>query len=361
MQKLATVPEQVSGKFYHVVLDCDFGEFVNDKERQNRAAVIFGKIAKKINDRIPVVYNKDDAVRIAAKLINMVISKGSVGVGYSKKYPYMGAVVIGFQFSSEHYANITYEKVNVESTEGRNYDNDANKTKDLVYWEVNGVVRGSIAKQALSKTKVVDGEYVVRKDVHPVNGFALLNSVPTLSVDDIQTLKCMLNGEGKNCYGHGSSKESEKADQKIDVERRGEVQLGGKYNDFNKLAIREKAKYLLNKTKKQNGGQPNDEDLEEFYRQKYIQKKNEYLKLKAQKQNGGQPNDENEEEFYRQKYIQKKNEYLKLKAQKQNGGQPNDENEDELNHPTEDDAFWKPLYQQKKAEYVALKNKKQRK
>jgi hypothetical protein len=386
MQKMAKVPEQVSGKFYHVVLDCDFGDFVDDTKRQNRPAVIFGKIAKKINDRIPIVYNKEDAVRVAAKLINMVVEKGSVGVGNNKKYPYLGAIVVGFQFSREHYENVTYEKINVESTEGRNYEHEANLNKDLVYWEVNGVNRGTISKQALVNTKIVDGEYIVRKDINPDNGFALLNLVPTLSVDDITTLMCMYKGEGRNCYGHGSSKESEKVNLKIDVERKGEVQLGGKYNDFKSLAIREKAKYLLNKRKNQTGGQPVD-DLEEYYKQKYIEKKNEYLRLKAQK--GGQPN-EDEEEMWRQKYIQKKREYLRLKAQK--GGQPNEgdlehpnedeemwrqkyiqkkreylrlktqkggqPNEGDLEHPTEDEDFWRPLYQQKKAEYMALKNKR---
>jgi hypothetical protein len=350
MQKMATVPEQVSGKFYHVVLDCDFGDFVDDTKRHDRPAVIFGKIAKKINDRIPVVYDKEDAVRVAAKLINMVVAKGSVGVGANKKYPYLGAVVVGFQFSREHYENVTYEKINVESAEGRNYEHEANQTKDLVYWEVNGVSRGTISKQALVNTKIVDGEYIVRKDINPDNGFALLNLVPALSVDDITTLMCMYRGEGRNCYGHGSAKESEKVNLKIDVERKGEVQLGGKYNDFKSLAIREKAKYLLNKKKGQTGGQPS-EDLEGYYKQKYIQKKNEYLRLKAQK--GGQPNDD--EESWRQKYIQKKNEYLRLKAQK--GGQKGGDGE-EINHPTDDSDFWRPLYQQKKAEYISLKNKR---
>lgn len=314
MKKLERVPEQVSGKFYHVVLDCDFGDFVDDTKRQNRPAVIFGKIAKKINDRIPIVYNKDDAVRIAAKLINMVVNKGSVGTGSNKKYPYLGAVIVGFQFSHEHYSNVTYEKVSVESGEGRIYDHVANNTKDLVYWEVNGVVRGTIAKQALTNTKIVDGEYITRKDINPDNGFALLNLVPSLSVDDIQTLMCMYRGEGRNCYGHGSSKEAEKVNLKIDIERKGEVQLGGKYNDFKLLATREKAKYLLNKKK-----ETNVENLENHYREKYIEKKNEYLKLKSQK-----------------------------------GGAVNEDND----HPTEDEAYWKPKYRQAKAQYLALKNNK---
>jgi hypothetical protein len=353
MKKMASVPEQVSGKFYHVVLDCNFGNFVNDTNRQNLQATIFGKMAKEINDRIPVVYNKEDAVRVAAKLINMVVAKGSVGVGANKQYPYLGAVVVGFQFGREHYENVTYEKINVESEGRRNYEHEANQTKDLVYWEVNGVFRGTISKQALVNTKIVDGEYIVRKDINSDNGFALLNLVPTLSVDDITTLMCMYRGEGRNCYGHGSAKESEKVNLKIDVERKGEVQLGGKYNDFKSLAIREKAKYLLNKKKGQTGGQ-SSLDLEDYYKQKYIQKKNEYLRLKAQK--GGQPNGD-DEESWRQKYIQKKNEYLRLKAQKssQKGGQLNG---NELEHPTEDEDFWKPLYQQKKAEYVSLKNKR---
>jgi hypothetical protein len=388
LANLEKVPEEVSGKFYHVVLDSDFGDFVDDARRPNRPAVIFGKIAKKINDRIPVVFNKEDAFNIAKKLINMVVAKGSIGVGPNKKYPYLGAVIVGFNFKD--YTNVKFEKVNVGSTEERNYDHVVSTDKDLVYWEVNGVIRGTIAKSALTNTKIVDGEYVVRKDIHPDNGFALLNLVPSLSVDDVQTLMCMYRGEGRKCYGHGSAKESKNVELKIDVVSKGEVQLGGKYNDFRELAIREKAKYLLNKRKGQTGGNQPD-DLEEFYRQKYIQKKNEYLRLKSQ--NGGKQNYENDEngedeEMWRQKYIQKKNEYLRLKSQ--NGGKQNYENgedgEDEemwrqkyiqkkneylklksqnggqkggvLEHPTEDEEFWKPLYQQKKAEYMAMKNKK---
>ncbi len=59
---VVAVPEAVSSVMYHVVLDCDYGDFVDDTKRQNRAAVVFGKLAKHIDDRIKVDYNKEDSL-----------------------------------------------------------------------------------------------------------------------------------------------------------------------------------------------------------------------------------------------------------------------------------------------------------
>ena len=324
MKKMEKIPDQVYEKFYHVVLDCDFGDFVDDTKRSNRPAIIYGKIAKHINERIPVVYDKQDAIRIATKLINMVVARGCVGSGNDKKYPYLGAIVIGFQFAKDKYETVSYEKINVESSTGRLYDHSANHTKDLVFWEVNGVRRATIAKKALVNTKIVDGEYVARTDISPENGFALLNLVPSLSVDDITTLMCMYRGEGRNCYGHGSAKESEKVSSKVSIVLKGEVQLGGKYNDYASLYVREKAKYLLN-NKKQSGGKinkygDNDNDNDNDNAKEYMRLKKEYLKLKNQK--GGKLNNDD-----------------------------NDDNDDNNDN-------YKKLYKQKKSEYFALKNKK---
>jgi hypothetical protein len=362
MKRMEKVPEEVSGLFYHVVLDSDFGEFVDDAKRQKRPAVVFGKLARSTKDRVPVLYDRSEAQNVAKKLINMVVTKGSVGVENNKKYPYYGAVIVGFQFSRDHYDNITSEKVSVVDESGaRNYA-QTQKDLDLIFWELNGKTRGLLSKDSLRHTKIVDAQYIVRKDITIDNAFALLNLCPSLSVEDVQTLKCLANNEGKNCYGHGSLKEAEKVIEKIDVEFKDVVQLGGKYNNYKDLAVREKAKYLLNKKKLQKGGQVSlegeqDDNNEEFWRQKYIQKKKEYLQLKN-KQSGGQVSLEgegeqegdNNEEFWRQKYIQKKKEYLQIKN-KQSGGKL-------MEHPTDDEDFWKPMYQQKKAEYISIKNKK---
>lgn len=344
VDKMSGVPQEVSSTFYHVVLDSDFGEFVDDTKRQNRSAVVFGRVAKKMGERIPVLYNRDEALKVAKKLINMVVNSGSSGEGTDKRYPYLGAVVIGLNFTN--YSSVSHKKIDILRVNDTNEYSNIETPEDLIFYSIGGNSRGLVKKSALSNTKVVDSQYIVRSDLSADNGFALLNLCTSLTVDNIKTLKCLYMGEKAPCFGEGSKRENEKLSQSINVETKEVVQLGGKYNNYADLARREKAKYLLNKTK-QSGG-----NLDEMlYKQKYVDAKQEYLRLKQQKQQGGS----NLEEIYKQKYIEKKREYLKLKQQKQQGSNLD---ATDLNVSSSNEAYWKPRYERKKKEYVAKRNSK---
>lgn len=354
--KISNLPVEITSKMYHIVLDCDYGEFVDDLRRQSRAATVFGKIGNKLSsDRIPVLYSKPDAVNVARKLITKVVNKGSIGNGKNKKFPFLGAVIMGIQFNTNSLNNISYNKVN-------SYDDINNENKqDLISWEKNGQTRAAILKSSLVHTKVVDAEYVIRTGLNVNNGLALLNLVPELSVEDVSVLKCLLDGQKGDCF---ITNKNNKNIEEVEVESRGEVQLGGKYDtNFRDLSIREKAMYVVNKNKKQMGGNLNVQnsfannaenfvDIEHasddsaYWKPLYKNAKRDYL---MKKQSGGA----DIEEYYKQQYIQKKKEYLKLKAQKQmNGGNLN---EIDMDHATDDDTYWKPLYLQKKAEYITRK------
>jgi hypothetical protein len=351
VSRLASVPTEVSSVFYHVVLDSDFGDFVDDLKRQNKASVVFGRVSKKMGERIPVLYNRDEAVRVAKKLINMVVNSGSSGVNMDKRYPYLGAIVIGLNFSN--YQTVSNKKITVRQSNDEAVKNDyegIDSESDLIFYNVNGTSRGLIKKSALSNTKIVDSQYVVRSDLSPDNGFALLNLCSSLSVDNIKTLKCLFMGERSPCFGEGSVRTNERLVQNIDVETKPIVQLGGKYNNYADLARREKAKYLLNKTK-QTGG-----NLDEIlYKQKYVDAKMEYLRLKQQKkqQHGGFPLTDDEEEMYRKKYIEVKTRYLKLKQQKQQQGGLLEATD--MNVSSSNETYWRPRYEKKKNEYISRK------
>ena len=329
-----TIPEAVSKVWYHIVPDSDYGEMISKKV--DRPAVIFGKIAlnkERISARLPVLSDPEESEKVAAKLTNMMVAKGSCGVENDSKYPYLGVVVVGLKFKNREV--VTSQHIDIEQGDETKPNYDLLTTdKNLAYYEVRGKTRGTIAKEALENTEIVSAKYIVRKDVNPDNAFGFLNILvllKKLTVQDVQDLRCLYNGEKKNCYGHGSAKEKEKVVLKIDVESRGEVDLvgvsGGRYNNEQILASKEKAKYLLNKQKKQNGGNSNiDEgDFEEFYKKMYLRKKSQYIKLKQQK----------------------------------GGKSLNDDDGDD--QPTENEDYWKPKYLAEKAKYMSLKRSHLRK
>src|SRR3989338_4722419 len=322
----------VTGIMYHVVFDCDVSKFFDNKSRKEHQGTIFGKIARVESDRFPIVYSREDALRIAGRLVSMAVSKGSVGVGINKKYPFLGAVIIGFQFKDLE--NVTYvrgstvsldEKIEeikkleeelekhkqdfsglkeekekiihriemqiaeLKQTGGQpNYSNIMKNDKDLVFYEVikneKSFYRGTLSRNSLENTNIVNAEYVVRTDIQPANGFALLNLVPTLSVHDIDTLKCLYNGKILPCY-------EKKDEEQITLQQRGQILLGGRYTNIITLAAREKAKYLAYKNSSKTGGNiATANSDEQNWKQLAKQKKAEYIRLKQQLKGGSLDN-----------------------------------------------------------------------
>lgn len=336
IKKMENVPSELTLTFYHVVVDSDFGNFLRNVDRN---AVVFGRILNTqnmIEDRIPILFDRDEAINVAKKLINMIINSGSSGVENDKRYPYLGAVIVGLNF--EEYQNVSHNKVELSVVNGKLDYSNLSGEQDLILYSVQNATRGLLKKSVLKNTGIVNSQYVVRNDINVDNGFALLNLCSTLTVEDIKTLKCLYLGEKSPCFDQDSHKR--KNYTKINLEIKPVIQLGGKYNNIGNLARREKAKYLLNKSK-QNGGL--DEIL---YKQKYIDAKAEYLIKK--KQTGGN----NDEDLDRKKYIEIKTKYIEMKK-KQEGGllEPTDSNV-----ATSDEAYWKPRYERKKKNYLEKKN-----
>jgi len=232
IEERESLPKEVTGKFYHIIFDCDYGNFMNEQTRMNRPPVMTGRLAKSLGDRIPVVYNEDDATQIAAKLINAVVNKGSSGTGIDKKYPFLGAIILGLRFKEGF--KPSYEQVQVNGVYPQ-------ATKNLMFYNKDGKQRGTVAKTVLNNLIVTDATYVARKDLNPDNGFALLNLVPSLTAEDIKDLKCIYNGESVNCDSNEDMK-------RIKVVRKPTaLKVGRKTeNEYEELYLQEKADHVAN-------------------------------------------------------------------------------------------------------------------
>ena len=73
---------------YHVVLDCDFGNRAT-LGTNKYSPVILGKMRQDTNmtDRIPVLFELEDAIKIASRLVDTAVSTGCLGTDGNKKYP----------------------------------------------------------------------------------------------------------------------------------------------------------------------------------------------------------------------------------------------------------------------------------
>ena len=275
MQHLQSIPTEgrdfVCNTLYHVVFDCDFGLFYNAELRKDYNDVNFEGLSGIKIDDIPVTYDKDYALHIAKKSVDAAVKKGSFGTGYNKKYPFLGAVIIGFEFidcQAVKYAQ------SIENTVGEN---------DLVFHskERGGkqIWMGMISKKILSNIKITEAEYVIRENVDVNTGFALLNLVPSLSVNDINILKCLYRGSNGSCFGNEKEIKEALEKEHVDSLARGPVVFAGQDGGYYGNYVREKAKYCLKKEKSLTGGA---HDLTETdWKRMYKQKKAEYVALRS--------------------------------------------------------------------------------
>jgi hypothetical protein len=159
-------------KMYQIVFDSEFGLFFDKNTRAN-----FEPLTANFT-------NEREAIEKAKELISEAVTKGSLGKGNNKKYPIVGALVVGFE---------TSDKVSL---------------------------RGIL---------ISEFTYVVRTDISVENGFAMLNLSPNLTVEDIKILKEIYD-------------ESQQNSQKVQVQEKnkGEIKYYLNY-------IQEKAKHILTK------------------------------------------------------------------------------------------------------------------
>ncbi|ATZ80297.1 hypothetical protein BMW23_0239 [Bodo saltans virus] len=187
IRKLNNLPEEVldivTKPLYHVVFDMDFGAFLRDK-----SAYVLNADSKGTR-RMPVLFDLNLARKVAGEFIARAISEGGLG---DKKYPLYGAVIFGMKFTDCDHVKC----------EDLSYDiNSKSSDKDITTYNIehNGenVKQGSVSFESLRRLCVVSAEYVVRNDLQPANGFALLNLCENLTSSDIKMLKQMVNDPDK--------------------------------------------------------------------------------------------------------------------------------------------------------------------
>lgn len=180
---------KINMKIYIVVLDCNFGAR-NYLEKNNY--FIFGQIRNGMqDDRVPFHTDLDRARELAKRMVAQVISDGTT---LNKKYPVLGAVVLGIFLR-----NVTVQNVEVEKFDSsRNYSN-VNVDSDIVLYNIEDHKNGVVKKSSLASGIVVDGTYVMEVNVPENIAFYLHNINPTLTYDDISMLKKMYDA---NKNGH---------------------------------------------------------------------------------------------------------------------------------------------------------------
>lgn len=237
MNTIKKYPSEISEKFYHIIFDCDFGNFIKNKSNVN--SVVYGNVRSFSTDKIPIVYNHDFAVKCGAKLVNLAVSQGSLGNGLEKKYPYLGAIIVGLQFQCEDYKDLSY--TNLGEVNKKDLSSLSQKTEHLITYSVNNSKRGFLSKFGFSKAHIVTAEYIARNDINVDNAFALLNLVPSLTSENIKMMK--------KIYDNNDTKK-----EKTEMVTNGELIIGDKTinTDMDELGGIEKAKYFNNKVNKVN-------------------------------------------------------------------------------------------------------------
>jgi hypothetical protein len=374
MQEMRSLPSQIITKtIYHVILDSKYEEFKKGGSGREVATVI-GKISKKLGtDRIPVVFDEEDAVHVSKKLIALSVNRGCVGDEGMIQYPYLGAIVMGFKINLKNAKNITTEEEHYSSSM---------RQADIIHWKNGNVQRGMMHKKLLEDIEIVSAKYIVRKNITPENAFALMAASGRISCKAITELKCIYEGKRLQCFDDMTKEQRRKFEKTLekDLEERKTVHIG---NITEENTREEKALYLLNKSRQAGGinswntdivtadnntdNNNNTLDLEALYRDKYHKWKNIYTNSNSQA--GGNLNVNNEETemdhssedeaYWKPRAEKMKSQYLAKKSslKNQSGGNLNVNNEGtEMDHPTEDETYWKPRAKKMKSQYLAKKN-----
>lgn len=197
--------------FYHIVLDCDFpkrNKLGNDDFKGKYTGHIRDYI--KNSGRIPILYNYDDAKKVASKLVSWVMDKGT---SKGKRVPIFGAIILGFRPSS----NVTIRNINTDISQhgAKDYSLIFSKSipsvlknpkspfenspeVDIIAYNIDGVKRGLISNQGIKDSSLVSASYGYMTDM-PLNiGLCLLNIAhDKFEEDDIRLLRQILSKNGQ--------------------------------------------------------------------------------------------------------------------------------------------------------------------
>ena len=200
------VPNKINepDTFYYILLDCHFNyrnKLGSPEFKGNYTGHIKDHIHKNNSNFIPIVYDLEDAKKIACKLINWIMNQG---VTEDRKMPYFGALILALEKSPN--TSIVDFTDDIKSSGEKHYDpifleNINGKSKivnyDIIKSDGRKIRRGIISKQAINESVLLSIRYGYQLNI-PLNvGLYLLNSFSDLSDHEIKLLREILRKNGE--------------------------------------------------------------------------------------------------------------------------------------------------------------------
>lgn len=200
VQSLRNIPDEFIKEkciFYHVICDSDFGCAISSQNTlMNYDSLVVGKLRKNSDSssKISIVNDKHEAERLAQKILDIAISRGSLGNGDKKQYPYLGVIILKLMI--KNIGELSHRKVEMSQGSDK-YGAMLGVSDDIIYWEKDGKIHGMLSGNVVSSGKVcvTNCRYMVREELNEHNGFALLNLNPNLKAEQIRRLKCLYHGD----------------------------------------------------------------------------------------------------------------------------------------------------------------------
>lgn len=187
MEKTPEMPIENSQILYHIILDSDFG--MRHKLHEHDVPV-FGKLRNVKSNKVPVLFDLQEARNVALRLIDQTIKMGTIG---NKQYPVFGAIILGI-----HLNNIIASDISVNTGSGaRDYKSVMQSNSNLIVYDINGTKRGMLKKSELARAQIVNASYVKKLNTSETIGFYLHNINPKLTSDDVKLLKQLYDANGE--------------------------------------------------------------------------------------------------------------------------------------------------------------------
>lgn len=216
-QRVGTVDQTVAEIFdpeinketnlvYHIILDSEISKISRkDKEFWQYGGVeipasssVQGRIRKALQNSvlIPVLYNLEEAKKVAEKLMKTVKAKGCTVDG---KCVVRGVVVVGLHLPSDIGEPVT---VNVNKTGGKRDYSSLPLDNKFITYDVLGNKRGLLSKDLLHKCKLNGVLYVLDNSITDDSlHFAVLGNVQGIKPKELRLLKKLASrGEFRDKY-----------------------------------------------------------------------------------------------------------------------------------------------------------------
>jgi hypothetical protein len=180
---------------YHIMLDSDFGLLnLTSYVVENLRAFIEGRLRGSKgnkNNKIPLLFSIEDAIRIAKKIIITVNKKGCTKSG---KTVINGVVIVRLNISDVSKTHSSVTKISGLITGARDYSTLNNSHADLTIYSINGQERGVLTYESLPKCRITHVLYVLDETLSVEllnNGFKIMCMMKLLSPEHVRLLKSL--------------------------------------------------------------------------------------------------------------------------------------------------------------------------